>query len=122
MRVVAQNIYESPAPNVIAEPQDRAELMTLLLLDCEGDEELYLSEIARAEAGATVLDLRDSILDTQLYPDGRVILEELHHDEDEEAATPPRRLEMTLAELRELILKWLEAKRLFYAQRAGGAG
>jgi hypothetical protein len=29
---------------------------------------------------------------------------------------------MTLAELRELILKWLEAKRLFYAQRAAGAG
>jgi hypothetical protein len=46
----------------------------------------------------------------------------LHHDEDDEAATPPGRLEMTLAELRELILKWLEAKRLFYAQRAAGAG
>ena len=115
-------LTDRPHPDIQGVAPERAELLYLFLLDCDDDEDLYLSEIARAEAGATVLDLRDSILDTQLYPDGRVILEELHHDEDGEAATPPRRLEMTLAELRELILKWLEAKRLFYAQRAAGAG
>lgn len=59
-----------------------------------------------------------------MYPDGRVILEELRYSpEDEAERGPPARTELTLQEARQRILDWLEAKKKWYAERrAAGIG
>ena len=68
----------------------------------------------------------NNYIDAQLYPDGRVILEELRYNaQDEIDRGPPARIEITLAEAKQLILDWLAAKQSWYAQReqqvAGGS-
>ena len=91
------------------EPKPRKWLLSGFLDDMYGQEDFYLSCIARAEAGETVLDLYNNHVDAQLYPDGRVILEDLRYTEDDEADRgPPARTELTLAEAKQLILDWLE--------------
>jgi hypothetical protein len=116
MQVSAEVLYgihpvvEDPDPS-------RAALATTFLWDLDGQEDLYLGELAKAEAGETVLDLYNQHIDAQLYPDGRVLLEELRYSEkDEQERGPPARTELTLAEAKQLILDWLEAKRRFYAE------
>ncbi len=116
MRVVVEKLY-SPRPAVEDEPQPRAGLLTALLWDADGQEDLYLGEIAKAEAGETILDLYNNHVDAQLYPDGHVIIEELRYTpEDRAERGPPARTEITLAEAKQLILDWLEAKKRWYAE------
>src|SRR3954453_14134720 len=90
------------------EPEPRKSLLYDFIDDMYGQEDLYLSEIAKAEAGKTILDLYNQRIDVQLYPDGQVILEELRYNEEDEAERgPPARTEITLAEAKQLILDWL---------------
>lgn len=92
--------------------------MTSLLIDCDGQEDLYLAEIAKAEAGETILDLYNNHVDVQLYPDGRVLIEELRYTPEAEAERgPPQRTELTLQEAKQLILDWVEAKRRWFAEK-----
>ena len=114
-----QTPFKLPTPLIPDEPQERAGLLEGLLLDADGQEDFYLSEIARAEAGEDVPDLYNHYIHVYLYPtQDRVILEELRYSEkDEQERGPPARTELTLAELKQLLLDWLEAKRLFYAER-----
>jgi hypothetical protein len=101
------------------EPDPRKWLLHNFLEDMYGQEDLYLGEIAKAEAGETILDLYNQLVDVQLYPDGRVILEEMRWSDDDEAELgPPARTEITLAEAKQLILDWLAAKKEWQAQRA----
>ena len=89
-----------------------------MLADADGQEDLYLGEIAKAEAGATIKDLYNNIVDVQLYPDGHVIIEELRYNEQDEILRgPPARIEITMAEAKQLLLDWLAAKQQWYAQR-----
>ena len=101
-------------------------MMTTFLIDLDGQEDFYLEEFAKAEAGATITGLYNNHVDAQLYPDGRVILEELRYNaQDELDRGPPARIEITLAQAKQLILDWLAAKQSWYAQRepqvAGGS-
>ena len=93
------------------------DLLVSLLLDLDGQEDLYLSEIAKAEAGETILDLYNNWVCMELYPDGRVIIEEMRfNDEDRAARGEPQRTEITLAEAKQLILDWLDAKAKWRAE------
>lgn len=124
MKVRAVLWCQAPGPvveDVI--PEEHRLLLTSLLIDLDGQEDLYLSFIDRAAAGETVTDLYNQAVDVQLYPDGRAVLEELRYSEADEAKRgPPARTELTLEQLRQLILDWLAAKRDFYAGRAARAG
>jgi hypothetical protein len=82
-------------------------------------EDLYLSEIAKAEAGETILDLYGHWVSAKLYPDGRVILDEKRwSDDDETELGPPARTEITLAEAKQLILDWIAAKKKWREEQA----
>ena len=99
------------------EPEPRKWLLTSLLHDFDRQEDLVLREIAKAEAGETILDLYNNYIDVQLYPDGRVILESLPQTAgDDEPSELPDKTEITLKEARQLILDWLEAKKKWYAE------
>lgn len=116
MKVTVRD-FHGPTPSISDEPQPRRSLLIGLLWDANGQEDLYLGEIAKAEAGETILDLYNNEIDAQLYPDGRVILEELRYTpEDEAELGPPARTELTLQETRQLLLDWLEAKKRWYAE------
>lgn len=91
--------------------------MSNFLDDMYGQEDYYLGEIAKAEAGETILNCYNNLVDAQMYPDGRVILEELRYTpEDEIERGPPARTELTLAEAKQLIVDWLEAKKKWHAE------
>jgi hypothetical protein len=101
------------------EPQPRKRLLHDFLEDMYGQEDFYLGEIARAEAGETILNLYNNWVDAQLYPDGRVILEEMRWSDDDEAELgPPARTEITLAEAKQLILDWIAAKKQWRERQA----
>lgn len=100
------------------EPNPRGLLLTNFLHDMYGQEALLLQGIARAEAGETVLDLYNNLVDAQMYPDGRVIIEELRYNEqDERDRGPPAKTELTLQEAKRLILDWLAAKQKWGEER-----
>lgn len=112
MRVEVREVNGHPIPSLPDEPQPRRSLLFAMLRDANGQEDLYLGEIAKAEAGQTILDLYNNFVDVQLYPDGRAIIEELRYTpEEEEEMGPPQRIELTVQEVKQLILDWLEAER-----------
>lgn len=101
------------------EPEPKRSLLGWFIMDFYGQEDLCLAKIAEAEAGETVLDLYNNLVDVQLYPDGRVVLEEMRWSDDDEAELgPPLRAEITLAELKQLIPDWLAAKQHWQEQKA----
>lgn len=99
------------------EPQPRRGLLCGVIGDMWNQEDLYLSYVAKAEAGETTLDLYNNCVNLELHADGRVIIEELPYDEEEETdhAEPPR-TQLTLGELKQLILDWLDAKAKWRAE------
>ena len=101
----------------------RRDLLTSLLIDCRGQEELYLAELAKAEAGETILDLYNHSVQLYIYPDLVVLedMQDLSLGDNEEAEGPPRCIFVTLAEAKQLILDWLEAKQRWYAERRRAA-
>lgn len=116
-----QVLPDSPfvSPSFDNEPEPRKWLLGDFLEDMYDQEDLYLREIAKAEMGETILDLYNQRVHAYLYPDGRVILEELRwSDDDEDELGPPARTELTLTEAKQLILDWLAAKEAWKAQRA----
>ena len=115
-------LYQEPGFSTIDvdfpdEPAPRRWLLGMLLLDMWNQEDFYLSEIARAEAGETILELYNNLIDMQIYPDGRVIVEELHYTEQDRIDNgEPAHTELTLAEAKQLILDWLDAKTKWQAE------
>ena len=105
-------------PSFDEEPELRGRQLGRCLIDFYGQEDLCLAEIAKAEAGETVLDLYNQMVDVQLYPDGRVIIEDTRWSDDDEAELgPPARAEFTLAEFKQLILDGVAAKEQWHAQQ-----
>ena len=97
----------------------RSWLLSMFLADMRGQEDLYLAEIGKAEAGKTITNLYNNMIDVQLHPEGRAILEELRwRDDDEAEQGPPMRTEITLAQAKQLILDWLAAKKEWQARQA----
>src|SRR5688572_29736916 len=88
-----------PLPHFFEEPEPRTWLLTNFIRDMYGQEDLYLGELAKAEAGETILDLYNHYIHAYLFPD-LVVLEAMFDpgfDEDKEEG-PPRCTFLTLAE------------------------
>ena len=99
------------------EPIPRRWLLSSYLADLDGQEDLYLSYIAKAESGETTLDLYNNLVNIELHADGRVVIEELRYNDDEPTEKQePAKTEITLAEAKQLILDWLDAKAKWQAE------
>lgn len=96
----------------------RNELLGSFLNDMYGQEDLYLGEIAKAEAGETILDLYNNSIHAYLFPD-LVVVEDMWDPslEDESAQGPRRCTFLTLKEAKQLILDWVEAKRRWFEDK-----
>lgn len=107
------------AYSVVADEPDelRLDLLSGFLADCEGNEDLYLAALDRAEAGTPELNWCNHYVDAEMYPDGRVVIEKLWTRlEDDEQDNPPQ-IVITIAEARKLILDWIAARDKWYAER-----
>ena len=103
---------------VTDEPDElRRNLLSGFLADSEGNEDLRLAALDRAEAGTPELNWGNHYVWTNMYPDGRVVIEEMDRGlEDDEQDNPPQ-IVITIAEARKLILDWIEARDKWYAER-----
>lgn len=119
MKFRFSNNTQSPFAVFDEESPLQSHLLQGLLIDCNGQEALYLGDIAKAEAGETILDLYNNEVHLYLYPD-LVVLEDmwdLSLGRNEEAEGPPAAVFYPLAEIKRLILDWMEARDRWYAER-----
>ncbi len=108
------------AYSVVADEPDelRLDLLSGFLADCEGNEDLYLAALDRAEAGTPELNWCNHYVAARMHPDGRVVIETLWTRlADDEQDNPPQ-ITITIAEARKLILDWIAARDRWYAERA----
>ena len=116
MKVQAFDWAGHPGPAIDdVEAGIHRDLLTSLLIDCDGQEDLYLDEIAKAEAGTSDVIGNHSVW-AIMSPD-KVILEKMLYGDDQTNGTVPQRTELTLKEARQLILDWVEAKRRWFEER-----
>ena len=107
------------AYSVVADEPDelRRNLLSGFLADSEGNEDLRLAALDRAEAGTPELNWTNHYVDTDMYPDGRVVIAKTERLlEDDEQDNPPQ-ITITIAEARKLILDWIAARDQWYAER-----
>ena len=97
--------------------EQRRNLLYDFLYDSEGNEDLYLAALERAEAGTPELNWGDHRVDIDMHPDGRVVITKTERQlEDSQKENPPQTV-ITIAEARKLILDWIEARDQWYAER-----
>ena len=84
--------------------------------DCEGNEDLVLAALDRAEAGTPVLGWGDLRVYLDMYPDGRWSSRRRDGFKDDQQDNPPQ-IVITIAEARKLILDWIAARDKWYAER-----
>ena len=100
----------------------RNELLGSFLNDMYGQEDLYLGEIAKAEAGETILDLYNNSIHAYLFPDLVVVEDMWDPSLEDEAAEGPRRCTiLSLTEARQLIEDWVQAQNRWYAERGAAS-
>lgn len=107
------------AYSVVADEPDhlRRNLIGGFLADCEGNEDLVLAALDRAEAGTPVLGWGDLRVYLDMYPDGRVVIEPTERLlEDDQQDNPPQ-IVITIGEARKLVLDWIDARDKWYAER-----
>ena len=110
---------DSPPVAVIDDEPDpqRRDLLFDLMRDVELNEDLYLADLDTAEAGTPVLNIGNHYVWASMYPDGRVVIEQMERFlEEDEKESPPQTV-ITIAEARKLILNWNEARDAWYAER-----
>ena len=130
MKVIATSMPggDSAMAAVADEPDPvRWKLLNGYLADSEGNEDLRLAALDRAEAGTPELNWGNHYVWTSMYPDGRVVIEEMESLNTEEDETPQPQIVITIAEARQLILDWIAARDNWYAEReaqesAGSSG
>ena len=120
MRAIATSIpgFDSAMAAVDDEPDPvRRMLLNGFLADSEGNEDLHLAALDRAEAGTPELNWGDHYVDIDMYPDGRVVIAKTEGLlEDDEQDNPPQ-ITITIGEARKLILDWIAARDRWYAER-----
>ena len=130
MKVIATSMPggDSAMAAVADEPDPvRWKLLNGYLADSEGNEDLRLAALDRAEAGTPELNWGNHYVWTSMYPDGRVVIEEMESLNTEEHQPPQPQIVITIAEARQLILDWIAARDNWYAEReaqesAGSSG
>ena len=120
MKIHLEEMEGSRHPVIVLddEPDERRRnLLYDFLYDSEGNEDLVLAALDRAEAGTPVLGWGDLRVYLDMYPDGRVVIEQTERLlEDDEQDNPPQ-IVITIGEARKLILDWIEARDKWYADR-----
>ena len=120
MRVIATSMPggDSAMAAVEDEPDPlRWKLLGGFLADSEGNEDLRLAALDRAEAGTPELNWGNHYVWTSMYPDGRVVIEEMARGIEEDEPDNPPQIVITIAEARKLILDWIAARDKWYADR-----
>lgn len=132
MQRFRMNLFQSfPGAQIVAvfdeEPDPRKWLLYDFLSDMYGQEDVYLAELAKAEAGEAT-DIYNEHVKAYMYPDYVVLEDRNDPDLQNGEEGPPRCTRLSLAEAKQLILDWLEAKKRFLmeqkeatAQNARGA-
>ncbi len=107
------------AYSVVADEPDelRRNLLSGFLADSEGNEDLRLAALDRAEAGTPELNWGNHYVWTSMYPDGRVVIEEMDRGLEDDGQDNPPQIVITIAEARKLILDWIAARDKWYAER-----
>ncbi len=120
MKLYLEEMEGSPDPVIVLddEPDEqRRNLLYDFLYDSKGNEDLRLAALDRAEAGTPELNWANHYTDTEMYPDGRVVITQLDYLlEDDQKDSPPQTV-ITIAEARQLILDWIAARDKWYAER-----
>ena len=127
MKLHVEVTHEDGPPYAVIddEPdQQRWNLLFDFLRDVDRNEDLYLADLDRAEAGTPVLNIGNHYVWVSMYPDGRVVIEQMERFLDESQQDNPPQVVITIAEARKLILDWIAARDRWYAEREakGGAG
>ena len=122
MKVIATSMPggDSAMAAVADEPDPvRWKLLNGYLADSEGNEDLRLAALDRAEAGTPELNWGNHYVWTSMYPDGRVVIEEMEslNTEGTGDQPPQPQIVITIAEARKLILDWIAARDKWYAER-----
>ena len=120
MKIHLEDMEGSRHPVIVIddEPDEqRRNLLYDFLYDAQGSEDLYLAALDRAEAGKPELNWANNYVNSKMYPDGQVVIEQLEYLlEDSQKDHPPQTV-ITIAEARKLILDWIEARDKWYAER-----
>ena len=119
MKIHLEDMEGSRHPVIVIdeEPDEqRRNLLYDFLYDAQGSEDLYLAALDRAEAGKPELNWANNYVNSKMYPDGQVVIEQLEYLlEDSQKDNPPQTV-ITIAEARKLILDWIEARDQWYAE------
>ena len=119
MKIHLEDMEGSRHPVIVIdeEPDEqRRNLLYDFLYDAQGSEDLYLAALDRAEAGKPELNWANNYVNSKMYPDGQVVIEQLEYLlEDSQKDHPPQTV-ITIAEARKLILDWIEARDQWYAE------
>ncbi len=120
MKIHLEEMQGSRHPVIFIDDEPNEQRRNLLydfLYDSMGNEDLRLAALDRAEAGTPELNWTNHYVDTDMYPDGRVVIAKTERLlEDDEQDNPPQ-VVITIAEARKLILDWIEARDRWYAER-----
>ena len=120
MKIHLEEMEGSRHPVIVLddEPDERRRnLLYDFLYDSEGNEDLVLAALDRAEAGTPVLGWGDLRVYLDMYPDGRVVIEQTERLLEEIEQDNPPQIVITIGEARKLILDWIEARDKWYADR-----
>ena len=121
MKIHLEEMQGSRHPVIFIDDEPNEQRRNLLydfLYDSMGNEDLRLAALDRAEAGTPELNWTNHYVDTDMYPDGRVVIAKTERLlADDEQDNPPQ-ITITIAEARKLILDWIAARDRWYAERA----
>lgn len=120
MRIRPVEMEGSRQPDVVIEDvpdEQRRNLLYDFLYESEGNEDLVLAALERAEGGTPVLGWGDLRVYLDMHPDGRVVIEQTERFLDESQQYNPPQVVITIAEARKLILDWIDARDKWYAER-----
>ena len=80
MKIHLEDMEGSRHPVIVIdeEPDEqRRNLLYDFLYDAQGSEDLYLAALDRAEAGKPELNWANNYVNSKMYPDGQVVIEQL---------------------------------------------
>ena len=120
MKLHAESVFPDGPPYAVIDDEpdpQRWDLLFDFMRDVDGNEDLRLAALDNAEAGTPELNWANHYTNTDMYPDGRVVITQLEYLlEADEKENPPQTV-ITIAEARKLILDWIEERDKWYAER-----
>ena len=120
MKLHAESVFPDGPPYAVIDNEpdpQRWDLLFDFMRDVDGNEDLRLAALDNAEAGTPELNWANHYTNTDMFPDGRVVITQLEYLlEDSQKDHPPQTV-ITIAEARKLILDWIEARDKWYAER-----